>query len=52
MSCWRQAGANGPAASTGTETWTLSRDHNTLTLATTSEDGKWRSETKTTYKRK
>lgn len=49
---WRQAGADGSAASTGTDTWTLSRDHTTLTHATTSEDANWRSQTKTTYKRK
>ncbi len=48
---WTQAGENIPT-STGTETWTLSSDNNTLTHATTSEDANWRNRTKTTYKRK
>ena len=48
---WTQAGKNIPT-STGTETWTLSHDGNTLTHSTTSEDARWRNQTKTTYKRK
>lgn len=49
---WRQTGADASAAATGTETWTLSSDNNTLTHTTTSEDANWRNQTKTTYKRK
>jgi hypothetical protein len=49
---WRQTGADVSAAATGTETWALSSDNNTLTHTTTSEDANWRNQTKTTYKRK
>ncbi len=48
---WTQAGENIPA-STGTESWTLSNDNNTLSHATTSEDANWRSSTRTIYRRK
>jgi hypothetical protein len=49
---WRQAGAGDLVTTTGTAEWTLSRDGNTLTHETTSEDANWRNRTKTTYKRK
>ncbi len=49
---WRQTGADASAASTGTETWTLSNDNSSLTHTTSSEDANWRNQTKTTYKRK
>ncbi len=49
---WRQTNADGTASSSGTETWTLSNDGNTLTHTTISEDASWRNRTKTMYRRK
>lgn len=49
---YRQTNADSTASSTGTETWTLSNDGNTLTHTTISEDANWRNRAQTIYRRK